>query len=234
MININKRIKKKRFNQICKEYTTKKQRDANKALCKRYPFLIPRNVWSDKISWIRKPYDRTLVSEFPKGWWKAFGLLMCEELREECIKYNYLHQLRFVQIKEKFGSLQIYTGPIPKNSEIDNIIFDYSALSKNICMKCSRPDVHMLDWYGWYSPYCEDCFNKINKRNHRNASYVECICDEDEGNGKMVSERKVRGYKDGEYYERVYDLTEKADKIRARWRSKYETMPSMSGDAYGD
>lgn len=148
MININRRIKKKKFRQICDGYTNKKQRDANKALCKRYPFLIFRNVWSDKVAWIRKPYDWTLVDEFPKGWWKAFGLQMCEELREECIKYNYLNRLRFTQIKEKYGSLRVYTNGIPMESKIDEIIDDYSALSRNICIKCSKPDVYTINYFG--------------------------------------------------------------------------------------
>ena len=83
---MNKRIKKKKR----RFHATSKERKYNKELCKRYPFLIPRNVWSDKVSWMRdkgyiarhghreydrtKKYDYTLAEGFSDGWWKAFGM----------------------------------------------------------------------------------------------------------------------------------------------------------------
>ena len=85
-----RRLEKKKRKQLQKGYSTRAQRKKNKALCKRYPFLIPRQVWTDKIIWLNKPYDWTLKDEFPYGWWKSFGLQLCEELRNELIKYNYL------------------------------------------------------------------------------------------------------------------------------------------------
>ena len=84
------RTKKKHIHQ---HWTTKKQREKNKTLCKRYPFLIPHSVWTDEIIWDMKwngkkdkAYNYTLADDFPDGWWKAFGIQLCEELREDLIK----------------------------------------------------------------------------------------------------------------------------------------------------
>lgn len=168
---MNKRQTKKK-NTI--KYTingTAKQRRYNKWLCKRYPFLIPRRVWDDKACWEDdkelKKYSFTLAEDFPRGWWKAFGLMMCEEIRDDLIKCNYLKQFRVEQIKEKYGQLRFYFGGIPRESKVYDIVEKYSCLSENICVHCGKPDVPMLNYYGWFSPHCEDCFNKIEKRRAR-------------------------------------------------------------------
>lgn len=156
---MNRRIKKKRM----KIYSTAKQRRKNKKLCERYPFLIPRSVWTDEIIWDRykdtKKWSSTLAEDFPKGWWKAFGKMMCEELREDLIKCNYLDEFRFEQIKEKFGELRAYTNCIPQGSDAANIIDKYTYLSSNICICCGRPDVPMVN-ESWISPECFVCYYK--------------------------------------------------------------------------
>ena len=221
------RHKKKKSTKIASGYTNSKQRKKNKELCKRYPFLIPRSVFTDQPVWMHKAYDWTLAEDFKDGWWKAFGLQMCEEIREDCIKYNYLNQLRLEQIKSKFGQLRCYTGPIPKDSQINNIIEDYSRLSENICEYCGRPDVNMINWGGWLYAICEDCFNRINKRSLKRGyikelpSYSSYICHGDDG--KMSEERRVTICKgDGTTEPMTYDLHDKAEQIRARWRAKHE------------
>lgn len=168
---MNKRIKKKKRQQLINGYTTKAQRQKNKALCKRFPFLIPRNVWTDKISWLNKPYDNTLAEWFPKGWWKSFGLQLCEELREELLKYNYLHKYRITDIKEKFGEIRIYDDGSPKGCEVTHIIDDYSALSENICMFCGAPDTSMIEWGGWLTTICRECYDRNQRKNKNKLEY---------------------------------------------------------------
>lgn len=153
---MNYRRKKKSKKQVANN--TAKSRRYNKWLCKRYPFLIPRNVFSDEICWDKK-YSWTLADEIPKGWWKAFGLQLCEELREDLIRYNYLDKLRLLQIKEKYGALRIYTNGIPVGSKVFEIIEHYSVLSENICIMCGKLDTPMINT-GWISPECFDCFCK--------------------------------------------------------------------------
>lgn len=221
---MNKRIKNKRYSGY---YTTAKQRRKNKALCERYPFLIPRNVWNDKILWEYdkkcKKYSYTLAEEFPAGWWKAFGLLLCEDLRSELIRCNYLNDLRILEIKEKYGGLRFYTGPVPIDCNVDDIIENYSVLSENICIKCGKPDVCMLNYYGWISPYCEDCYTSIEKKRKEHygneydikpyASFITQGNDE-----KMADERVYIRYSvTGNQHVEV-DISDIAEKIRNNYK----------------
>lgn len=149
---MNKRIKKK---QILME---------NKRLCKRYPFLIPRHVWTDKILWkvskydwrYTKPYSYTELDAMPRGWRKKFGIQVCEELREELIKNNFLKEYRVAQIKEKYGELRWYDFGVPKDSKVWDIIQKYTELSRHTCIYCGRP-AKVINNNGWYEPVCKKC-----------------------------------------------------------------------------
>lgn len=157
---MNKRIKKK---QIKME---------NKKLCKRYPFLIPRNRWTDKTIWdkrIRKhnwrytePYSYTELDDMPKGWRNAFGKHMCEEIRTVLIKGNYLYEYRVVQIKEKYGALRWYDNGAPTSiyHELQDIIYKYEEISAHTCIRCGKPATKIS--LGWISPWCDNCANKMD------------------------------------------------------------------------
>ena len=119
-------------------------------LIERYPFLIPRNVWTDKII---EDTDWTLLDEMPTGWRIAFGEKMCEEIREVLIKYDYLDKYRITQIKEKFGGLRWYDNGAPKG--VSDIIDKYEQLSYITCITCGKPAT--LVSKGWISPYCNEC-----------------------------------------------------------------------------
>ena len=66
------------FGEWRKKHQTKK---INKALCERYPFLIPWNRFTGKFI---KSYDYsfTELDSMEDGWRNAFGLKMCEEIRD--------------------------------------------------------------------------------------------------------------------------------------------------------
>ena len=149
---MNKRIQKKKI------------KLHNKYLCKRYPFLIPHD-WDDKPMWKSK-YSYTELDEMEPGWRKAFGEEMCEELREELLKYNSLSSFRIVQIKEKFGGLRFYVTNVPPKSDIYDIIHKYENLSYEICTECGQPAHQYSD--GWIYTLCDKCIKKIK----RNYSYV--------------------------------------------------------------
>lgn len=219
---MNRRQKKKvRKKRAYPPYVSAKRRKKNKYLCTRYQFLTPRNVWTGKVSWMRKPYDWTLAEDFPRGWWKAFGIQFCEELRAELIKYNYLKEYRVVQIKEKFASLRFYDNGYPKDSEISDIIGDYSCLSENICIVCGKPDTPVIDT-GWYEPLCKSCYEK--QMNHRKKyvkevpKYEDLICDD---TGIMPNERTYTVYSNGNQQRITRDISSKANLIRARWRTAH-------------
>lgn len=155
---MNKRIRKK------------KQKQKNKKLCERYPFLIPRHVWTDKVMWeVSKsdwryiaPYSYTLLDTMPKGWREAFGEQMCEEIRNVLIKENYLYKYRITQIKEKYGEVRWYDWCA--SQEVNDIINKYTKLSRRTCICCGRPATKIS--LGWISPYCTSCANNLSKRKY--------------------------------------------------------------------
>ncbi len=200
-------------------YTTKKQREKNKALCKQYPFLIPRSGWADKVIWERKAYDWTLADDFPVGWWKAFGLDLCQDMRKELERCHFLKSFRIVEIKEKFGELRIYTGPLPIDCNVMQIVDEYAALSQNICMICGKPDIPLTNINSWFKPYCRECFERIKKRVHWNISYEKAI--EKEENPTMPDEIVYYSYSEGKDTRQVVDLSEKTKRIRTRWEAAH-------------
>lgn len=211
---MNKRIKKKKRNEY--NWTTTKERKRNKEFCKKYPFMIPRDI-TGKPYWLRKPYD--FVETFGIGWNKAFGKQLCEELREELIKSNYLYQFRFYQIKEKYGQLRIYHNG---NREIDHIIDCYSTLSENICYRCGKPDVPMTNT-GWLLPMCRECFIKEQKR--QNKYRKQKLSDEEiidyynkvsSDDSKMPDSMTIRTMDKTI----TYDLRDRANKIRENFVKK--------------
>ena len=156
---MNKRIKKK------------KQREKNKKLCETYPFLIPRNRWTDQILWESKekwyythPYSFTELDSMPRGWRKAFGESICREIKEELIKHKYLNRYRILQIKEKYGELRWYDNGTPVKSKVHDIINKYTELSRNTCILCGRP-AKIINNNGWYEPICDICFKLYHTEN---------------------------------------------------------------------
>ena len=90
----------------------------NKELTTKYPWLTPRNRWTDNIP---EDYDYTYteLDSMPEGWRIAFGDQMMKEIQEQLVKFNYVDKFRITQIKEKWGSLRFYCNstPIGKLSE---------------------------------------------------------------------------------------------------------------------
>ena len=138
---MNKKIKEK-----------KRIKMRNKALRKRYPFLIIRD-WKDNP--IEEEY--TYLDDMPDGWRRAFGIQMCEEIRKVLVKKNRLYIYRIEQVKEKFGGLRWYA--YGSTTEIDKIIDKYEDISYHTCVCCGRPATKMS--YGWICPYCDKCAEKI-------------------------------------------------------------------------
>lgn len=129
----------------------------NKALIERFPFLMPRNRWTDKIP-EDFDYSYTELDAMPDGWRKAFGEQLCEELREELVRADYLDKYRITQIKEKYGSLRWYDLGCTKRM-LREIIPKYERLSARTCIQCGKPATKIST--GWISPYCDTCADKI-------------------------------------------------------------------------
>ena len=140
----------------------------NKELVERYPFLLPRNVFTDKIP-DNYNYEWTLLDDMPDGWRKAFGEQLCEELRLALLNADDvdLFEYRVMQIKEKYGSLRWYGNFY--NKEINEILENYGELSEHICIRCGAPATKMST--GWISPWCDSCAKMMEKyENFKNIS----------------------------------------------------------------
>ena len=127
-------------------------------------FKIKILDWIEKypLQIIHFPTYYTELDSMDKGWKDAFGMNFCKDLRKALIKtggYKLLFRFRILQIKEKYGILEVYC--IGYNDEINKVISKYSKLSEKTCIRCGKPATWISK--GWISPYCDDCVpDKIN------------------------------------------------------------------------
>ena len=127
-------------------------------------FKIKILDWIEKypLQIIHFPTYYTELDSMDKGWREAFGMNFCKDLRKALIRtggYKLLFGFRILQIKEKYGRLEVYC--IGYNDEINKVISKYSKLSEKICIRCGKPATWISK--GWISPYCDNCVpDKIN------------------------------------------------------------------------
>lgn len=149
----------------------------NKKLIERFPFLLPRNRWTGKVS-DDYDYSYTELDEMPYGWRKAFGEQMCQEIKEELDKFNFTDKYRIMQIKSKYGMIRWYDGGYPKGSKIQDIISKYEDLSMCYCADCGKPTKYRTS--GWIEYFCEDCKNKlVEKKYYHEDSFIKLSKKED-------------------------------------------------------
>ena len=187
--------------------------DRNKLLCERYPFLKPRNLFTDKEI---EDYDYswTYFDEIPKGWKNAFGVLLIEELRDACVEDNILDKIRIDQIKEKYGSLRIYVSNA--TSKVYRILDKYEKISENVCIHCGKPDVPMIN-DSWISPYCKECWVKIKKSSTKlnNDEQLSDMYDKLKDSNETISESyTLKFFSDNEIKDKTFDISDTVKKIR--------------------
>ena len=134
-------------------------KEKNKELVEKYPFLMPHNRWTDHIP-EDYDYSYTELDAMPDGWRKAFGERMCEEIREELVRADYLHGYRIAQIKEKYGTLRWYDFGCTERL-LHEIISKYEKMSARTCIRCGDPATKIST--GWISPYCDACADEIGR-----------------------------------------------------------------------
>lgn len=91
-----------------------------------------------------------------------------ELIREACQKIEKINrennlQITAHQIKEKFGTLRFYTGPVPTQyfdqvSEIIKVAEEKSAIT---CERCGNSG--KLHTKGWWRTFCDPCYEKWQK-----------------------------------------------------------------------
>ena len=203
----------------------------NWLLCGKYPFLIPRYDWRGEII---EDYDytSTYLDDIPVGWKIAFGEMMCEEIKQELVRCNYLNEYRILQIKEKYGGLRWYDNGTPIGCKVQEIIDKYSVLSENICITCGKPDVPIIG-SGWVCPYCKKCYttpsdwykeehpDKIDEWTEFHTDEWNYFNNEDDNNIMRNSYTVEKWSKEKGDEEITYDISETANKIRTKWRNEH-------------
>lgn len=129
--------------------------EEGKMLIKRYPFLLPRNRWTDQVP---EDYDYTYteIGALERGWLLAFGVEMLEELRSILDNVGGLEKYRIIQIKEKYGYLHWYAG-CPKEcaEEHERWLGKYEKLSFRTCIYCGKLATKVR--MGYIIPLCDEC-----------------------------------------------------------------------------
>lgn len=163
------------------------ERQKNRELVKRFPFLLPRNAWSGKKItdgagfWPGSPdkipeydYEYTSFDLIPEGWRKAFGMEMCQEI-EDALKADGIQDDYYpVQIKEKYGTLRWYGNFTTE--KLEKILQKYENLSEKTCIICGAPATKYT--INWISPYCDECARGVSKYD-RLISAQEYFMDEE-------------------------------------------------------
>ena len=127
----------------------------NYIICLRYPFYKNRNVWTGKFL----GYSSTWYADIPEGWRKAFGKQFSKELKKQLKKDKQLHTFRFSEIKEKYGTLRIYTFGC--SEECQKIINKYENISRNICINCGKYTEYETE--GYILPLCPKHLREYEK-----------------------------------------------------------------------
>lgn len=191
-----------------------KQQEENKKLVERFPFLLPRSRWTD-LPEEDYDYSWTELDAMPDGWRKAFGEMMCSEIKCALLSVSQeaLDNYRIVQIKEKYGGLRWYDNGYPVGSGIGDIIGKYETLSQHICMRCGKPDVPIVgDW--WIFPFCKECY--LTDERNTAEEWEEYAAMED--NLMMPDVYKYTKYiRDEDAIVVKIDIKDTADKIRRKW-----------------
>lgn len=118
--------------------------------CLKYPFYKCYNVFSGKFL----GYTFTRYDDIPYGWRKAFGKQFSKELKNVLKEENFLKEFRFLDIKEKYGALCIYTGPA--TDKIFALLEKYERMSEDICIKCGKKPAE-YQTPGYILNLCKDC-----------------------------------------------------------------------------
>ena len=190
----------------------------NKKLVKRYPWIASVDWNWNKV----KDYSYTMYDDIPIGWKRAFGKIMLEDYREVLIRNNYLKEFQWVQVKEKYGTLRLYSNGAP--GEVLRLESKYDYVSGFFCISCGRMNSPLLT-DGWVEPLCEDCYNKRidrqrqwHEKNYKGSTFkytpYKDIMKESQELG-MIATYKCYSSERGDYEEKR-DYSQTINKIIAR------------------
>ena len=122
-----------------------------KELTEKYPYLMPHNAFTGKVPY---DYDYSYIEgeyNLPGGWFLLF-LQMCDDIRKPLEESGQINEFRFLQVKEKYGSMRCYTSGA--TTDVLDIISKYEFLSQQVCSVCGKPASVLTS--GYICPYCAE------------------------------------------------------------------------------
>lgn len=138
------------------------------------------------------------------GWFNRFGKEFINDL-EDVLTANDVTDFQIYDVKEKFGSLRMYSNA---PEEWDDHMYAWEYISEHTCIVCGKFPV-FTGTTGWICPMCKDCAkeNKMGKLRDKDIQILvpELIYDiysKDGDHEKRIDMKpyyKKMGY---EYYER--------------------------------
>ena len=141
-----------------------------KRLLKKYPFLIYRNIYTGEKTYSGEEESENLKYNYYTVWnrtgWKKVWLNYLKHvfyLYDNVWTEDEKKAFSFLQIKEKYGSLRIYTSFTDSRYNLEVIA---EMLSEWTCISCGKTprnkEGKRIIWRttGWICPYCEKCAKK--------------------------------------------------------------------------
>lgn len=126
--------------------------ELERALLKKYPMIF-------SVADLSRELDMPWGIECGDGWYPILEKL-CQEIRGRVVKHH-AQQVRFNQIKEKFGELRIYYSGC--DLHVEELIDRAVIASKSTCELCGTQGASQRTRHGWIKTMCADCLSKENK-----------------------------------------------------------------------
>lgn len=97
-----------------------------------------------------------VLFEHGDGWYDILYNLF-EKIEKE-LHYSLDDEFCILQVKEKFGTLNVYTSMIPNGSSIFDYIYEAEQESKFTCEICGSKEKVELRGRCWFQTLCFKCF----------------------------------------------------------------------------
>lgn len=109
-------------------------------LIEQYPWLNPREDWSDDYIQFEDGEYWTLIDNLPEGWKEGFIEDMLAEIDEVLNEYDCVEDYRILDTMEWQGELKWkHAGfPFEAKDDLDKIVKLYKKVSMETCMECGR------------------------------------------------------------------------------------------------
>lgn len=129
-----------------------------KEIIKKYPF-------ARKYNYSGNPLNSSWYGDILKGWRKAFGKKLLEEIAEEyfTLDNELKSKWNIVEAREKYGGLRIDTVyDMPK--KLYDITDSYEDISIHTCQECGRP-CRQRTVEDWIYTLCDEFWNLSFEKN---------------------------------------------------------------------